>query len=137
MFSRRIALAMLGAVLILTAGVMPVSAARPTRPAPAVERPTTSGERPLTPAEQAASDRKVAAAMAYLASPAAMTFGRVTLDCAAPGGAPPDAATSGSDDLGASAIPRRTPTATSPPTSWESRHGTRPAGTTAGRRSAR
>jgi hypothetical protein len=101
MFSRRIALAMLGAVLILSAGVLPVSAARPTRPAPGAERPPTISERPLTPAELAASDRKVAAALAYLASPAALRFGRVTLDCAAPEGTPPDAATSGSADLGA------------------------------------
>jgi hypothetical protein len=94
MFSRRIALAMLGAVLILTAGVMPVSAARPTRPASAAERP-------LTPQELAASNRKVAAAMAYLASSSAQRFGRVTLDCATPESMPPNGATSGSTDLGA------------------------------------
>ena len=91
MSSRRIALAMLGAVLILTAGVTPVSAARPTRP------PTR--EQPLTPAEQAASDRKVAAAMAYLASPAAMSFGRVTLECATPDATPRDDTTSRHRDL--------------------------------------
>ena len=89
MFSRRIALAMLGCVLILSAGVMPVSAARPTRPAPAVERPNPPQERPLTAEEQAASDRKVAAAMSYLASPEAQAFGRVTLACATPEGPPP------------------------------------------------
>ena len=101
MFSRRIAMAMLGAVLILTAGVTPASAARPTRPAPAAEPQPTPGERPLTLAEQAASDRKVAAAAAYLASPAAMTFGRVGLDCAEPEDAPADGATSGRADLSA------------------------------------
>ena len=101
MFSRRIAMAMLGAVLILTAGVMPVSAARPIRPAPGAERPPPTRERPLTRAEQIASDRKVAAAMAYLASPAAKTFGRVTLDCAAPEAAPPNNATARSKDLSA------------------------------------
>ena len=101
MFSRRIAMAMLGAVLILTAGVMPVSAARPTRPAPSAERPPITRERPLTPAEQAASDRKTAAAMAYLATPAAMTFGRETLDCATPESGPANAASSRSNDLSA------------------------------------
>ena len=101
MFSRRIVLAMLGAMLILTAGVMPVSAAKPTRPAPATERPATTTERPLTRAEQAASDRKVAAAMAYLASPAAMTFGRVTLECATPDAAPRNDTTSKTNDLSA------------------------------------
>lgn len=104
MFSRRIALAMLGAVLILTAGVMPASAAGPTRPAPA-ERPSTPRERSLSAEERAASDRKVAAAMAYLASPAAMTFGRVTLSCATPDGAPPNGLASTSHDADASGDP--------------------------------
>jgi hypothetical protein len=84
MLSRRIALAMLGAALILAAHAVPVSAARPTRPAPAAERPVVTGERPLTPEEQAASDRKIAAAMAYLASPEARAAGRATLACATP-----------------------------------------------------
>ena len=55
MFSKRIALAMRGAALILAAGAVPVSAARPARAAPGAERP-------LSPEERAASDRKVAAA---------------------------------------------------------------------------
>jgi hypothetical protein len=101
MFSRRIALAMLCALLILTTGVMPVSAARPSPQAPAVERPPTTGDRPLSPAEQAASDRKVAAAIAYLASPVALSFGRVTLDCAAPEATQPNTATAGGTDLSA------------------------------------
>jgi hypothetical protein len=101
MFSRRIVPATLGAVLILTAGVMPASAARPSPSAPAVERPPGAGERPLTPAEQVASDRKVAAAMAYLASPAAVGFGRVSLDCAAPEATPTNGATAGGNDLSA------------------------------------
>jgi hypothetical protein len=107
MSSRRIALAMLGAVLILTAGVMPVSAATPSNPAPAVE-PMPIRERPLTPAEQAASDRKVAAAVAYLASSAAQRFGRATLDCAVPEATPPNAATSRSTDLSAIGDPATT-----------------------------
>jgi hypothetical protein len=88
MFSRRIVLAVIGAVLILSAGAMPVSATKPTRPGPAAERLIPPTERPLTPEEQAASDRKVAAAQAYLASPEAMSFGRVSLDCAEPESAP-------------------------------------------------
>ena len=101
MLSRRITLAMLGAVMILAAGVMPTSAARPTDPALTTERPSTTRERPLTSEEQAASDRKVAAALAYLTSPAAMMFGRVTLDCATPEATQPNASGSSSDDLGA------------------------------------
>jgi hypothetical protein len=100
MFSRRIALAMLGSVLILTAGVMPVSAARPTRPAPAAERPNPPKERPLTAEEQAASDRKVADALRYLASPEAQAFGRVTLACATPDGRPPADATAAGHEAG-------------------------------------
>ena len=83
MFSKRIALAMLGALLILAAGAVPVSAARPARSEPVAERP-------LSPEEQAASDRKVAAAMHYLASARAQSFGRVTLACATPDGEPPE-----------------------------------------------
>lgn len=101
MFSRRIVLAMLGAVLMLAAGAMPVSAARPTRPPPPAALAPTTPERSLTQAERAASDRKVAAAMAYLASPAAMTFGRVTLECATPEAEPRNPATSGTTDLSA------------------------------------
>ena len=84
MLSRRIALAMLGAALILAAGAMPVSAARPIRPAPDAEGSVVPGERPLTTEERAASDRKIAAAMAYLASPEARAAGRATLACAVP-----------------------------------------------------
>ena len=63
MFSRRIAMAVIGAVMITTTVAMPVSAAKPTKPpAPAAT------ERPLTPKERAAADRKVAASDAYLAS---------------------------------------------------------------------
>ncbi len=94
MFSKRIALAMLGAVLILSAGVMPVSAAKPTRSAP-------TAERPLTAAERAASDRKIAAAMRYLASAHARSFGRVTLACATPNGTPPGDPSASSEDTNA------------------------------------
>ena len=82
MFSRRILPAIIAAVLILAAGAMPVAAAKPTRGAPAPERP-------LTAKEQAASDRKITAAMAYVASPAARSTERATLDCVTPNGEVP------------------------------------------------
>ena len=81
MYSRRIVPAILGTVLILCAGAMPVSAADPTRAAPAAG---IGGEPALTAEEQAASDRKIAAALRYLASPAARIAGRATLACATP-----------------------------------------------------
>ena len=115
MFSRRIALAMLGSVLILSAGVMPASAARPTRPAPAAERPNPPAERPLTAEEQAASARKVAAAMRYLASPEAQAFGRVTLACATPEAPPP--AEPGTDGMSPQADPT-TNSACGPPSDF-------------------
>ena len=94
MFSKRIALAMLGATLILAAGAVPVSAAGPARSEPVAERP-------LSPDEEAASDRKVAAAMRYLASARARAFGRVTLACATPNGEPPSATGPDRNDLSA------------------------------------
>ena len=94
MFSKRIALAMLGAVLILATGTVPVSAARPARAVP-------TAERPLSPEEQAASDRKVAAALNYLASAQARSFGRVTLACATPDGEAPGTTEPERDDLSA------------------------------------
>jgi hypothetical protein len=94
MFSKRIALAVLGAVLILAAGAVPVSAAGPARSEPVPERR-------LSPEEQAASDRKIAAAMRYLASTRARAFGRVTLACATPEGEPPSTTKPGPHDLSA------------------------------------
>jgi hypothetical protein len=82
MFPRRIVPAMIAAVLILAAGTTPAAAAKPTRGA-------QPAERPLTAEEQAASDRKIAAAIAYLASPAARAAERATLDCVTPNGAVP------------------------------------------------
>jgi hypothetical protein len=101
MFSQRIALAMLGAALILAAGAVPVSAARPARAVPAAERP-------LSPEEQAASDRKVAAAITYLASAQARAFGRVALACATPDGNPPSTTELERDDLSVLAGPSTT-----------------------------
>jgi hypothetical protein len=101
MFSRRIALAMLVAALILAAGAKPVSAAGPARSGPIVERP-------LSPEEQAASDRKVTAALHYLASASAQAFGRVTLACATPDGGTPQATRSERQDLSALGGPSTT-----------------------------
>jgi hypothetical protein len=94
MLSKRIALAMLGAALILASGAVPVSAARPARAMP-------TAERPLSPEEQAASNRKVAAAMNYLASTRARSFGLVTLACATPDGQAPGTSEQKRDDLSA------------------------------------
>jgi hypothetical protein len=94
MFSKRIAFAMLGAALILAAGTAPVSATRPTRAVP-------TAERPLSPEEQAASDLKVAAALKYLASAQARSFGRVTLACATPDAEAPGTTEPKRDDLSA------------------------------------
>jgi len=94
MFSKRIALAMLGAALILASGAVPVSAAGPARAVP-------TAERPLSPDEQAASNRKVAAAMNYLASAQARSFGLVTLACATPEGTAPSTNELKRDDLSA------------------------------------
>jgi hypothetical protein len=96
MFTRRIGMAALGAVMILAAGAMPAAAAGPTRPG------QVAAERPLTADEKAASDRKIAAAMRYLASPQARAAIRTTLACATPNGTPEadaDAASDGLDDL--------------------------------------
>ena len=81
MFHRRIGLAaMAAAVLIIVAGAVPAAAANPTRQ-------VRIAERPLTRSERAASDRKVADAMRYLASPAA-SFGLATLGCPTPESTP-------------------------------------------------
>ena len=94
MFSKRIALIMLGAALMTAAGAVPVAAARPARSEPVAERP-------LSPEEQAASNRKVAAAMDYLASVQARSFGRVSLACATPDKEPTSATGVERDDLSA------------------------------------
>jgi len=86
MFSIRIALAVFTAVLILGTGVGPVAAAKPSAAPP-------TAERPLTPSEQAASDRRVAAALAYLATTQAAGMDVVTLGCVTPTGSTTDATT--------------------------------------------
>jgi len=81
MFSRRIAMAVLAAMLMSALTVAPAAAAKPTKP-PAQPPPT--GERPLTPEEEAASARKIAAADAYLASAEAQEAELVSLACVTP-----------------------------------------------------
>ena len=81
MFSRRVFMAVLSAIWILTAAAGTAAAATPTRGG--------AGERPLTAEEQAASDRKVAAAQRYLATPEARAAVRVSLVCVTPEGVVP------------------------------------------------
>ncbi len=77
MFSRRIATAALSGMLTSAVTVAPAFAAGP-RPLPA--------EPPLTAEQLAASDRKVAAAQAYLAGVAAEGTDLVSLQCVTPTG---------------------------------------------------
>lgn len=79
MFSRRIAMAALIAMLTSALTVAPAAAAKPTKP---ISPPV--GERPLTPAEEVASARKIAAAEAYLASAEAQEEELVSLACFVP-----------------------------------------------------
>lgn len=76
MFSRRILMAVLSAMLVLAAGATSAAAAKPT-PAPA-------GERPLTEQEQAASGARVAAALAFLAAADASGGSHASLGCVTP-----------------------------------------------------
>ena len=89
MFSRRIALAAAGGLMLTAVLAGPVSAAKPTRP-PA----QAPAERPLTPEEQAAAEAKVAASDAYLASVASGGGDLATLSCPTPTGASTQATTS-------------------------------------------
>jgi hypothetical protein len=75
-FSRRSLMTVLAAVLLLTGLAGPAAAAKPTRHPP--------GERPLTPEEEAASQRRIAAAIAYLGSPEARDSELSSLACVTP-----------------------------------------------------
>jgi hypothetical protein len=79
MFTRRIVMAALVAMLTSVLTAAPAAAAKPAKPPP-----NASAERPLTPEEQAASDAKVAAAYAYLDSVAASGADLVSLSCVTP-----------------------------------------------------
>lgn len=75
MFTRRIAMAALSGMLLSALTVAPAVAAGPK---------SASAEPPLTADEQAASDRKVAAAQAYLAAVASSGADLVSLRCVTP-----------------------------------------------------
>lgn len=93
MSTRRIIAAMLTALVLSSQPIGPAHAARPVKPQPAP--PGGAAERPLTPEEQAASDRKVAAAEAYIASVDAAGGNLLSLSCVAPATTTPDATTGG------------------------------------------
>jgi hypothetical protein len=79
MFTRRVALAAIGGLMLTTTLAAPASAAKPIRP------PTQpQEERPLTPEEQAAADRRIAASDAYLRSLDGQGRDLVTLACVTP-----------------------------------------------------
>ena len=88
MFTKRVALAAAGGVVLTTMLAGPVSAAKPTKP-PA-EAPT---ERPLTADEQAAAERKLAASDVYLASVVRERSDLLSLSCVTPTGTDPQAQT--------------------------------------------
>ena len=98
MLIRRTIAAMLTAFVLSTLATGPAHAARPVKPPPAP--PGGAPERPLTPEEEAASDRKIAAAEAYIASVDASGQSLLPLSCVAPnstgGDAPSGAVTTGS-----------------------------------------
>ncbi len=103
MFSGRIRMAAFGAMLLSAIAVGPTAAAKPIPPAPS---PTVS-EPPLTAEQIDASDRKIAAAQAYLAGVQADGLDLATLQCVAPTGttqAP--AAVGGSATIQACAVPQ-------------------------------
>ena len=83
MVSRRTITAMLTAVIVASIAAGPAAAARPVKPAP---DPAPATEPPLTEAQQSMSDRKVAAALAYVAEQDRDGLGLATLACATPSG---------------------------------------------------
>ena len=107
MFSRRIGMALLSAMLLSALTVAQAVAAKPVRPpAPPVPPPTVS-EPPLTAEQLAASDRKVAAAQAYLAGVQAADPQLATLSCVTPTGTTESpAAAGGSLTTQACAVPQ-------------------------------
>ena len=88
MFTKRVALAAAGGLVLTTMLAGPVSAAKPTMPPPALPV-----ERPLTLEEVAAGERKLAASDAYLASIASEGSDLASLSCVTPTGTGPQAVT--------------------------------------------
>lgn len=106
MFSRRIRMAVLSAMLLSALTAAPAAAAKPVvAPAPPGTPPAVS-EPPLTAEQLAASDRKVAAAQAYLAAVDADPAQLASLQCVVPTGAEGTAAASRSDTIQACNVPQ-------------------------------
>lgn len=85
MSTRRLRMAALSAMLLSALTATPVAAAKPVAPPPAAP-PRAVTEPPLTAEQLAASDRKVAAAEAYLAGPVAKSSDLAALSCVTPTG---------------------------------------------------
>jgi hypothetical protein len=81
MFSRRIAIAAIGGLMLSFMLSAPTSAAKPTKRPPPTQPPE---ERPLTPDEVAAAERRVAQADAYIAFIESEGLDLVGLDCVSP-----------------------------------------------------
>lgn len=78
MFTRRIAMAVLVAMLMSALTVAPAAAAKPTKPS------TSTEERPMTAEEEEAAQRRYEAAQAYLASPEGAEAPLASLECVTP-----------------------------------------------------
>lgn len=88
MFSRRISRALLSALAVSALSAAPAVAAKPVGPPVPPAAPPTVTEPPLTADQIAASDRKVAAAQAYLAGVGAAAPQLHSLQCVTPTGIP-------------------------------------------------
>ena len=108
MFSRRIRMAALGAMLLSALTVAPAAGAKPIRPPAPPAAPPTVSEPPLTAEQLAVSDRKVAAAQAYLATVDTARLGLATLQCVTPTSTATQApaAVGGSATIQACAVPQ-------------------------------
>jgi hypothetical protein len=110
MFSRSLRMAALVAMVLSVLTTAAVAAAKPVRPpGPPVARPAPTAPEPtLTLEQQAASDRKVAAAQAYLAGVEAGGGDLVTLQCVTPTGTLDQVPTAvgGSATIQACAVPQ-------------------------------
>lgn len=84
MFSRRIPMAVLTAMLASVVTAIPTAAAEPITPPPSATAPRVVVEPALTPEQLAASDRKVAAAQAYLAAVQTSGLDVAALGCVTP-----------------------------------------------------
>ena len=87
MFSRRIRMAVLSAMLVSALTAAPAAAAKPIPPTPPATPPPAVSEPPLTAEQVAASDRKIAAAQAYLAGVQEGGSDLAKLGCVVPTGA--------------------------------------------------